>query len=479
MNSSDILAERIKKAHSFCRFYIFVGLFAARFLSLMLLGGIGIILLRYFEFPLFFNVMCALVLALLAFALASRKAFSRKLELDDIAGWLDGQTRAGGLLMACFESRSLPGWEERIERLKLPEARADWRKALLSFLAGGAFVFACWIVPLPSKDVNVIPAKLDISAQTRELNDGISALEAAGAVDEEQRKRLEDIIRELENNTAALQPGKIYESLDAVESAVKDLGDNAAGSLMSGSSLMRQMEMAVENLETGNNPEADERLRKLAKSLTDMLKDSPALSSNCFGVKGGLKSSELMSAILKRPPPVDEKTLKKLAEFLKKSQSKIKKSLKTMCLNDACSRQAQALMKFLKENQKISATSGRGSELWLTKAMEEAMKKQCCFNPAYGAISRGRGDAPMIFGQESPKLVQGSFDKIESENLNMKVGASVGVSFSAPEVKPVDDKGQGSLTSGVGSGGQARRHRISPRHKNVVKRYFKGTDENK
>jgi uncharacterized protein YneF (UPF0154 family) len=475
VNSSDILAERIKKVHSFCRLYIFAGLFAARFLSAMLFCGVAIILLRYFELPVLFNGICVGLLVLLAFALAFRKAFSHKLELDDIAGWLDGKTKAGGLLMAYFECRSLPGWEERIERLKLPEAKADWRKTMLSFCAGIVFVFVCWVIPLPAKDVNVVPAKLDISSQTKELNREIDSLENAGAVDEEQRKRLEDIIKELENNTAALQPGKIYESLDAVESAVKDMGDNAAGSLMSGSNLMKQMEMAVQELETGNNSETEERLRKFAESLTKMLQNSPCLSSNCFKMKGGLKADQTMSAILNRPPPVDEKTLKKLANFLKQSQSKIKKSLRSMCQNGACSRQAQALREFLKNNKGLSATSGRGSELWLTKAMEEAMKKngQGFPTPEYGSISRGRGDAPMIFGQESPKLVQGSFDKVESDSLNMKVGASVGISFAAPEVKPIDDKGQGALASGVGSGGQARRHRVSPKHKDLLKRYFK------
>jgi hypothetical protein len=464
----------------------------------MLFCGAAVILLRYFELPVFFNAMCVAVLALVAFALAFRKAFSRKLELGDIAGWLDGQTRAGGLLMAYFETPSMPGWEERLERLKLPEAKADWRKSFLSVLAGGAFVFVCWIAPLPAKGVNVVPAKLDISSQTRALNSEIDALEAAGALNEDQKDRLEDIIKELENNTAALQPGKIYESLDALDSAVKDIGDNAADSMMSGSNLMKQMEMAVQELETGNNPEAEERLREWAKNLTEMMKQSQSLSSNCYGVKGGLKSNELMSAILNKPPPADKEMLKKLAKFLKQSQSKVKKSLMRMCKDGSCSRQMRALKDFLKKNQKMSATSGRGSELWLSKAMEEALRKKyggyCpgCGNVApdklmklwlesalnkngglgFGCISRGRGDAPMVFGQESPKLIQGSFDKVESSDLNMDVGESVGVSFAAPEVKPIDDKGQGALTTGIGSGGQARRHRISPRHQGVVKRYF-------
>ena len=78
----------------------------------------------------------------------------------------------------------------------------------------------------------------------------------------------------------------------------------------------------------------------------------------------------------------------------------------------------------------------------------------------------------MFFGQESPSLASNKFSKLESKDLSMKMGSVIGISFASPEAKPVDDKEQGALTSGIGSGGQARRYRVSPRDRNIVRRFF-------
>lgn len=96
-------------------------------------------------------------------------------------------------------------------------------------------------------------------------------------------------------------------------------------------------------------------------------------------------------------------------------------------------------------------------------------------SPGRGGVNRGRGDAPMIWGDESPGrtdqfgaevLPQARLKDLESSNL-------LGIGSAAPEV---DARGESAGLSEVGAsaGKTAWRRRLSPKHRRAVGTFFTG-----
>ena len=93
--------------------------------------------------------------------------------------------------------------------------------------------------------------------------------------------------------------------------------------------------------------------------------------------------------------------------------------------------------------------------------------------PGRGGINRGRGDAPLIFGDE--KIAEGTnFDQKDLMNkyLNPEDLIDMGITTIAPEPDP-GKFSPGALRSfDQQSGSAVSRSRISPSQKNVVSKYF-------
>lgn len=93
--------------------------------------------------------------------------------------------------------------------------------------------------------------------------------------------------------------------------------------------------------------------------------------------------------------------------------------------------------------------------------------------PGAGGISRGRGDAPLTFGEETP----GETDRFEAKSLpdaqfrDPENSAVVGVGVAAPTVEPVAESG--GLAETAASGGRtAWKRRLAPHHRRAVQTYF-------
>lgn len=90
-----------------------------------------------------------------------------------------------------------------------------------------------------------------------------------------------------------------------------------------------------------------------------------------------------------------------------------------------------------------------------------------------GSISRGRGDAAMTWGEESP----GSTDRFDVKPLppsgerNPSESAALGVTISDPEASP-EHEAAGLLDTQASAGKVAWRRRLAPRHRDAVKSYF-------
>jgi hypothetical protein len=97
--------------------------------------------------------------------------------------------------------------------------------------------------------------------------------------------------------------------------------------------------------------------------------------------------------------------------------------------------------------------------------------------PGNGGVSRGRADAELTWGEETP----GRTDQFEPEQLpDAKVldpgsTAIVGVGARAPEVEPRAG-GSGLVEVQASAGKSAWKRRLAPRHRDAVKGFFGGEE---
>lgn len=94
-------------------------------------------------------------------------------------------------------------------------------------------------------------------------------------------------------------------------------------------------------------------------------------------------------------------------------------------------------------------------------------------SPGRGGISRGRGDAELTWGEESP----GRTDQFEAkaldpaQNLDLEHSALLGVGAGAPNVDPTaESAGDGDVQASAGK--SAWRRRLAPHHRQAVKDFF-------
>ncbi len=94
--------------------------------------------------------------------------------------------------------------------------------------------------------------------------------------------------------------------------------------------------------------------------------------------------------------------------------------------------------------------------------------------PGRGGVSRGRADAPMMWGDESA----GQLDRFQakvlprSQRFDPESSATLGVGAAAPTVRP-DAEGAGLTDTGKADPRLSWRRRLSPRHKRAVKDFFR------
>ncbi len=468
-----IVASRVRRLHALCRGQLFWQTWTSSLLAAMLAAGVAILAGRMLGVAIdWLWPLAALGLAV-SLVVPVIRLWRDPLTREDVAAWLDCRASGGGLVMMALADPRLTGWEERLERVSLPRAHVRLWGGLLAFGAALCFPLLCGLVPLPEAEPAPFVPRLDISAPVSVLEEKLAILGESGLLAPERRDELSRALREIAANTAALQPGKVYESLDAMESALRQLGEDGARQLVGGARSLEEMELAMERLAVSPDEEAERRLRARAAQLGEMLGDAPALAG--IGIRGGLSPEQAIADFLKTPPPASEEQLRRLAESLRQCRGTMGEMLRRLQEGD-CASGMEALRARLDADGRLSATSGPGGEMWLTPAQQEALFGK--ENGGIGAITRGRGDAPMFFGSESPELgVTLTPERLSGEVLRMDLNEALGVSFAAPEVQAVDDGGQGALGTDAGEGGQSRRMRIPPADRELVRRFFAQDEE--
>ena len=379
------------------------------------------------------------VLGVIAWALSRRRYITSEValvRLDDRLK-LRNQLTAASNRMAPWPVFTAAGAETR-EKMGL-----RWNPVvtlLPGFLALLA-LFASWVVPLPAS----VPSQPDVVAEPgawEQMEEWLAQLEEEEVIDEEGIEELEGKIEELRD-----QPEDewfSHASLEATDSLQESMGKD----IQEMASDMATLERDIAALETFASDLSDDAKKKLLEEFDKALE---SLDAN------GMKLNEELLKQLKNLDP---------SQLGQKSLSQLNKQ------------QLESLQKHLGE-----CSSCLGSMEGLPKMSDDPFiqglsKEELMalgLMPGRGGIDRGRGDAPLYFGDKED-LNTSNIEKVENLDLSR---ASLGEMLGLGETEhDIDESGNTNKTGGAissaGSGGEAvSRENLLPDEQALLRRYFK------
>lgn len=240
--------------------------------------------------------------------------------------------------------------------------------------------------------------------------------------------------------------------------------------------LRAELEKLAESPE-GISREKWEALEEMAQRLDEAVAES---RQSLSGLAGGLRQLTSLAgeaALASASGELDANLEGLLSQLLSGAQDdrlpmnselrkEISDALEQMCSAGACS---QEMLDRLSELcDKLGRCMGEGDEPFEREGE----------GPGRGGVDRGRGDAPMMVGDEKP-LDQAAFQ--ESELRNRFLSPADLVDLGITPVEPRPDPGR--FSPGIAraferqEGSGVSRTRISPSRREVIARYFQNTEE--
>lgn len=371
--------------------------------------------------------------------------------VDQVTALLDAHGGHGGLLMA---SSVVPLGAWQVRESAVPHVAWKSRKPIVLAIASAAFVCAAAFVPARSSGD---PVRLDVSADVERLETRVALLKEEQVIEPERAEVLETALDQLKQNAAGDDPAKAWETLDSIDDATARSAREAAdAAVQKAEQLTRAEAMASAMADGALDPS------KLAEGMRDL-----ATETKDDGLLDKL-SPELQKAI--KDHTLTEAQLEQIAAAAKLSKGQLRHTLEKMrsaaLIDPKSIRQFEDaselgnrddLARFLKEN---------GSK---TK-FGDAVGQWCKGKPG---VDRGRGDAPMFFGDKSRE--DGEF---KEKALPPAAAASlaqselVAVSAGAPDPNGSQGSSGGALAQTQTGGGSALTPVVLPRHRGTVQRFF-------
>ena len=390
--------------------------------------------------------------------LAWRRARRESPTTDQLLALVDARAECGGLLMASADA-PLGGWTVDVAKTAIPEIRWRARRAASLATAAAAFVVAVLIAPAPAKATRTA---LDVHRDVDRLESRIELLRQEEVLQPERAEQMTKTLEQLRKDATGDDPAKAWETLDAIDEASARAAREAADAAVREAEELTKLEAMASGLESGalspsqtaaamadlasEVQRAEQSSKELAKNLSQALRDAAAKSAlttaqlrQLAGTAGQCKlSARGKMAKLSSGSLIDPKAMK--------------------AFDRAAALDRSALGRFLKENP--------GNEHYGDTV------GQWCRNGKPG-VSRGRGDAPMFFGE---KTEDGG--KFSEKTLPPAAAAAladsqvVAVSAGAPQANPSGAARAGGLTGAQAGGGSAFTPTVLPRHRGTVQRYF-------
>lgn len=411
----------------------------------------------------------ALPVAAGAWWLARQKLQSRR----ETIAMLDKRLEAGGLLMTLAE-RPDSEWSEH-----LPKLQSMWKEALprlfpkrfTSYLAL-PLVFAVAACFVPLRQVRATPVTPQAVAQnaTQQLEELTESLDQAEILEEEDKKQLEEEVAKLQQETKDTPlTHENWETVDALVERLQLRVDDAAAKSTKFQEAVAQLAKAAGGEGEKLSPEAQAQLEQDVAEAIEQLSKRESQAADIQPGKPGAGQKSLKDQLQrlmkdgKAKLPTDAKERQELLDQLKDELEKEKKKLSELrkkckacsqCKGGQCDGEGQC------ESDKYSDEQGPDKD----------------GKPGRGGVSRGRGDAEMSWGDEAdPKgtkfkevlLPPGFADKPKDE--------IAGIQLIAPTEEPAAAAAKGTQREiGASSGDATWNRKLSPKHRNVVRKYFDG-----
>ena len=358
----------------------------------------------------------------------------------------DSLAGGDGLLLALAE-RPDASWAgspllERVAALPLPRLR-PWRK-LATLVPALAFLLAALL--LPQRQQARAPQGVLADQVVNDLAATVVALKKEELITPEEERKLEEEIEKIRKDAGERVDSSSWEAADALKERVAaDVAEKRDALKWTQESLARYAAAAQAGASdpsskdaaaAGEGAELMKALSKLAES--GLLSNAPA----------GLKALAAGRMAL----PADAESLRKLqatlAEFL----------------GD--------------QSQKFGDLAALGKEFGRFDPAEFPLESGSTGfdgdgNPGNGGINRGRGDAPLTWGQEALP-----FDRFKAQPLppghvrSPDDWAPLVVLPGTPSELPQSSAASAARTYAAGAGQEAWRRTLAPRHQAAVRKYF-------
>lgn len=365
-----------------------------------------------------------------------------------LAALVDAHARCGGLVMASTEV-ALGAW--RADVRGTPRVRWSGQREIA--LAVLSTMFAIGVLLVPAR-VAEARKPLAIAKDIARLEERVDVLREENVIDDAQAEVMNKTLDALKSEASGDDPAKAWESLDSIDEATMRAAREAAESAVEKGQKLTQLEAMAFALGDGAAADATAGMKDLA----DAAKESESLANLDESTKAALAKMSLTKEQLQQIADAARAGKGELRKTLDKLREKglIDPKMLRQFEDAAKFADRQGLAKFLKKNSSLNFADGVG--------------QFCLGQPG---VSRGRGDAPMYFGE--PTADGGKF---KEQTLPTAAAAAlaqsevVGVSAATPDAQTAQRSAGGALTNAKSDGGSAFTAEVLPRHRGTVQRFF-------
>lgn len=380
------------------------------------------------------------------------------------AAWLDVRSGGAGSIVAADEV-SDSRWDPALDRQLAAEPalpRIDVARPLR--MASLSFAFAAMAMLVPISPALVGPPTVVQEATLERIEDELAALQEQIELEPEVAAELQEALERLQQDGALADPEAAFEALDRAQdrleqeayeraelsqSAQGDLARAADDAMSNPEAAQAALEKSMEQLAAGGfSKDVQSALEKELGAAGVSLSPGTKLEAAAIESISKELAEKLgeRSAALAKKGLLDGKALAKLGELAKLDDFE---PTEHVC-DENCGTKPGGKCQGL----------GRG---WLLEGA----------GAGRGGVSRGRGDAEMTWGEETP----GETDRFAAKTLpdaryaDPENSGIIGLGAAAPPVDPqAEAAGSGAIE---GSGGQsAWRRRLAPHHRDAVKTWF-------
>lgn len=401
----------------------------------------------------------SVAVALIAVCVATVRALRAIPGRDVLLALLDARAGAGGLVMASATT-PLGAWQSDVPANAIPRIRWRWRRSAALF--AGAILFLTGAVLAPARRDAGADRRMQIGQNVEKLRDQVSLLQEEQVLPEERADAIRDELKRLENESAGDDPARAWEALDSIEQAAAQLGEEAGESAVKRAEVLVRTEMlAFAASDAGlDEASATETMKELAGEIERAGQERSMLQNDLSkATQKAIADNTLQASQAREIANAARQGREQLRATLNKLRAAGLIDPRTLKQFEDAARFADrdALARYLREN--------RG------RSVKEQVGRFCT---GRGGVERGRGDAPLFFGEEA----RNGDARFKEQTLPPADAASLAeseiaaVSSGAPDASEARRSAGGALDGAATGGGSAIKQTLAPRHRTAVRRFF-------